>query len=144
MEFPIKNGGSFHSYVKVYQRVSRCVQIRWESLGFSPTNIHQPCTARIDSSHRCDRLGTRPSAAKWFWRGDAPSVGSGMGGFQSGDAPIAGWFTMENPMKILWRWMIWGYISTHQRLAWIHLIIKTWWFWAALVHRGQCRSRSRF
>ena len=37
VDFPIKNGGSFHSYVTVYQRVNRTYYLKSQVLGFTRT-----------------------------------------------------------------------------------------------------------
>ena len=62
------------------------------------TNQHRPTMYRTSSSHVV-LLGTRPSAAKVILARSPRQLGQAWG--VSGDAPIAGWFTMENPMKIL-------------------------------------------
>ena len=46
VDFPIKNGGSFHSYLNVYQRVSGCCRNSWPhghiSSQCSPATRHHP------------------------------------------------------------------------------------------------------
>ena len=59
VDFPIKNGGSFHSYVNVYQRVYIYIA------DIIPNNQTKP--ALHWTLFTCQFLGTSQSIIGWYW-----------------------------------------------------------------------------